>query len=197
MEEDFSKAVYFNSAYAGGFGTNEASVLKNENHIALVDGWRMNQNRSLGTLRFVPDDEGEILMFEALNSEIKISSDSFHILLLIPITSREKMHKTKPRESYIFDDMRVSIPNQLAKVRGKLVNFSATEFKLFSFLCRHEDQLLSKEELLKQVWGKSAQNTRTVDIYVSRIKKRLKEAGSKRDYIKTMHGRGYIFQITT
>jgi DNA-binding winged helix-turn-helix (wHTH) protein len=197
MEEDFSKAVYFNSAYAGGFGTNEASILKSENHIALVDGWRMNQNRSLGTLRFVPDDEGEILMFEALNSEIKISSDSFHILLLIPITNREKMHKTKPRESYIFDDMRVSIPNQLAKVRGKLVNFSATEFKLFSFLCRHEDQLLSKEELLKQVWGKSAQNTRTVDIYVSRIKKRLKEAGSKRDYIKTMHGRGYIFQITT
>jgi hypothetical protein len=100
LEEDFSKAVYFNSAYATGFGIDEGSALKNENHLALVDGWRKNQNKNLGTLRFVPDDDGEILLFEALNSEIKISSDNFHLLLLIPIKSREKMHRTKPRESY-------------------------------------------------------------------------------------------------
>lgn len=197
MEEDFSKVIYFNSAYADCFGLNESEILENVHHVALVEGWRKNRNKALGTLRFVPDKEGDILLFDAFNSELKISSANLHVLILVPIKNREKMLKTKPRESYIFDDMRVSIPNQLVKVRGKTVNFSATEFKLFSFLCRHEDQLFSKDDLLKQVWGKSAQNTRTVDIYVSRIKKRLKESGSKRDYIKTMHGRGYIFHIIT
>ena len=77
------------------------------------------------------------------------------------------------------------------------MDFSAKEFKLFSYLCKNEDQLFSKDVLLKEIWGKSSQNTRTVDIYISRVKKRLKEAGCKVEYFKTMHGRGYIFQINS
>lgn len=195
FNKDYSQVVYSNAAYLDLLGVSEKTLGQSKHHAALVAGCRKNRNKDSGTIRFVPEDGGEILVFEIFLSELEIAPQVFHLYSLIPLKNREKMHRTRSRESYIFDEIRVNIPNELVKFRGKIVSFSATEFKLFAFLCKNEDRLFSKEALLKEVWGKAAQNTRTVDIYIGRVKKRLKEAGCKLDYIKTLHGRGAIFQV--
>ncbi|NOT80442.1 MAG: response regulator transcription factor [Bacteriovoracaceae bacterium] len=197
FSQDYSNVLFQNRTYVNLFGADETNISDNEFHSVFVEGCRKNRNKDLGTIRFVSEEDGQILLFEVFVSELKISSNSLWVYSLIPIKNREKLHKSLTRESYIFDDLRVNIPNQLVKYRGKTVDFSATEFKLFSFLCKNEDQLFSKDVLLKEIWSKSAQNTRTVDIYISRVKKRLKESGCKVEYVKTMHGRGYIFQINS
>lgn len=68
---------------------------------------------------------------------------------------------------------------------------TAKDFDLAWYLFRHVDRLLSREQLLKDVWGVSGLNTRTVDVHMSRIRKRL-QIGPERGYrIKTIYQHGY------
>jgi DNA-binding response OmpR family regulator len=70
-------------------------------------------------------------------------------------------------------------------------DLTAKDFDLAWYLFRHVDRLLSREQLLKDVWGVSGLNTRTVDVHVSRLRKRL-QIGPERGYrIKTIYQHGY------
>ena len=54
---------------------------------------------------------------------------------------------------------------------GDPVDLTVKDFELAHYLFRNVDRLLSREELLKEIWGVSGVNTRTVDMHMSRIRK--------------------------
>lgn len=85
--------------------------------------------------------------------------------------------------------------NCRAFVKGKPVKMTATEFKLAACVLTHVDQLLSREYLLREVWGVDAQlDTRTVDMHISRIR-RLLDIGPDMGYcIRTVYRHGYRFE---
>jgi DNA-binding response OmpR family regulator len=74
---------------------------------------------------------------------------------------------------------------------GRLVELSAREFSLLDAFMRHAGQVLTREQLLSQVWGYAHDpNTNVVDVYVSYLRRKL---GAER--IETVHGVGY--RLTT
>ncbi len=78
-----------------------------------------------------------------------------------------------------------------ATINGEPVKLTAKEFDLSLYMFRNLGRLLARDQILKDIWGVSGLNTRTVDMHVSRIKKRL-QIGPEQGYrIKTIYQHGY------
>jgi len=87
--------------------------------------------------------------------------------------------------------LEVDIEKHLISFEGNLVQASPTEFRLLITLMQHPDRVFSRDQLLDQVWGISADvDTRTVDVHIARLRRILKKAGAKK-MVRTVHGFGY------
>lgn len=74
------------------------------------------------------------------------------------------------------------------------ISLSQKEFQLLSTLIENENQVLTRDQLLIKVWGYDYDGTeRTVDTHMNRLRIKLKILG---DYIQTVRGYGYKFEIT-
>lgn len=74
------------------------------------------------------------------------------------------------------------------------VELTALEYKLVSFLIESEGKIIPREELLKKVWGfQLLPRTRTVDLFMSRIRKWFERDPENPRYFVTVRGSGYRF----
>jgi two-component system phosphate regulon response regulator PhoB len=74
-------------------------------------------------------------------------------------------------------------------VKGRSIDFTATEFKLLTVLMERRGRVQSRDTLLNDVWGyESAIDTRTVDTHIRRLREKL---GKAADCIETIRGFGY------
>ncbi|WP_456342436.1 response regulator transcription factor [Thermovibrio sp.] len=74
-------------------------------------------------------------------------------------------------------------------VDGKPIYLTKTELQLLEFFLEHPEQLFTREELLENIWGSDHnETTRTVDVYISRLRKKLGEKGK---FLKTLPRLGY------
>ncbi len=74
-------------------------------------------------------------------------------------------------------------------VAGRAVALTQKEFELLALLLRHRGQVLSRERLIREVWGYAfTGESRTVDVHVRTLRQKLGEAGA---YIETVRGYGY------
>ena len=90
-----------------------------------------------------------------------------------------------------FGDLKIDIDSHEVYVDGDLVNLTALEFKLLIQLVDRRGRVQSREQLLADVWGYSAEvTTRTVDTHIKRLREKL---GSMGKYVQTIRGVGYKF----
>ncbi|MBN2897258.1 MAG: response regulator transcription factor [Clostridia bacterium] len=74
-----------------------------------------------------------------------------------------------------------------------LIELSQTEFKLLMYLIQNEHAVLSREQILDNVWGFQYDGTdRTVDTHMNRLRIKLKKSNH---YIRTIRGIGYMFEV--
>jgi DNA-binding response OmpR family regulator len=80
------------------------------------------------------------------------------------------------------------------KRAGKPVSMTAQEFKLLRFLSRSTDRVISREELLNEVWGyQNYPSTRTVDNHILRLRQKLEPDPAHPRFFVTVHSAGYKF----
>jgi two-component system phosphate regulon response regulator PhoB len=102
--------------------------------------------------------------------------------------ARPEVDPTRPIE---FGLLRVERDAQRVWVAGHEVTLTPLEYKLLITLHDRRDQVQSRDTLLSDVWGISADvTTRTVDTHVKRLRSKLAEAS---DYVQTVRGVGYRF----
>jgi two-component system phosphate regulon response regulator PhoB len=81
-------------------------------------------------------------------------------------------------------------------VRGELAATTATEFRLLDFLARHPGRVFSRDRLLDAVWGDARFVTpRSVDVYVRRIREKIEKDAEDPQYLVTVRGAGYRFEL--
>lgn len=88
----------------------------------------------------------------------------------------------------------VLVPDQrLVEVEGQPITLTTQEFELLHYLAKHAGQLVSRAQLLADVWGYQSQteSSRTVDYHVRVLRKKLGDDASKPRFIETVHGGGY------
>jgi two-component system response regulator ResD len=86
-------------------------------------------------------------------------------------------------------ELRIDEPAREATFRGRTLTLTPREFDLLSFFARHPGRVLSRDELLRKVWGYDyLGETRTVDVHVRRLRQKL---GDEHPTIETVLGAGY------
>ncbi len=97
-------------------------------------------------------------------------------------------------EATIYGCMIIDTEQHSLKVHDTSIQLSQTEFKLLTYMINNQGNVLSRDQILNNVWGFDYYGTaRTVDTHMNRLRIKLKDAG---DYIKTIRGYGYKFEVT-
>jgi two-component system OmpR family response regulator len=91
------------------------------------------------------------------------------------------------------DDLVLDESRWTAHRAGTLVDLSPTEFRLLACLLRHQGSVLSRTQLLQQVWGHGyAGRSQVVETYVSYLRRKLHRLGPP--LIHTRRGAGYLLR---
>ncbi|HUS19543.1 MAG TPA: response regulator transcription factor [Terriglobales bacterium] len=103
----------------------------------------------------------------------------------------------KPLEAGIvtMGDVMVDSGAMELTVREKIVNTTATEFRLLDYFVRHPGRVFTRDQLLDAVWRDTAFVTpRSVDVYVRRIREKIEKDPESPRLLKTVRGAGYRFE---
>lgn len=93
-----------------------------------------------------------------------------------------------------FGNIKIDLRGTSVTRKGKVVPLSAKEFQLLSYFIEHPGETLSRETLLKDVWGYSADAfTRTVDVHVGSLRQKLEPDAKHPSFFVTVLGLGYKF----
>jgi DNA-binding response OmpR family regulator len=77
---------------------------------------------------------------------------------------------------------------------GELVVLTAQEFKTLKFLIQNAERVISRDELLNEVWGyQNYPSTRTVDNHILKLRQKLEKDPTNPVHFRTVHGMGYKF----
>ncbi len=79
---------------------------------------------------------------------------------------------------------------------NEVIALTPTEYAIIELLITNKDKVISRDEILDEVWGKNYfGDIKTVDVNVRRIRQKIEDNPSKPDYIKTVRGYGYIWSV--
>ena len=94
----------------------------------------------------------------------------------------------EPGDVLVIGDVTLDRGARRVLVDGTEVVLTATEFDLLAYLMQHPGRVITRDQLLEQVWGYAAVvGTRTVDVHVAQVRAKLGDASP----IRTVRGVGY------
>jgi len=110
------------------------------------------------------------------------------------VTRRASRFSPEDTDVYVFADVVVDFFKTEITRGGEKVIVTPKEFKTLEFLTKNAHRVISREELLNEVWSyKNYPYTRTVDNHMLRLRKKLESDPSHPLHFLTVHGRGYKF----
>jgi DNA-binding response OmpR family regulator len=94
-----------------------------------------------------------------------------------------------------FGAVSVNFDRQTTSRNGHPVELSRREFQMLSHLIRNRGRVVLRDELLQAVWGyRSLPYTRTVDVHMWQLRRKLEEDPQEPRFLLTIRGTGYLFQ---
>jgi DNA-binding response OmpR family regulator len=107
---------------------------------------------------------------------------------------RSNRMSAKPVASRGFGDVIIDLEQMEVVRAGAPVSLTAQEFKLLRYFCENPMRVISRQQLLTEVWGfESYPTTRTVDNQVLKLRQKLEPNPTEPRYLRTVHGAGYKF----
>ncbi len=102
---------------------------------------------------------------------------------------------TIDQEVYRFGNNEINFNNHQCRSGNQEFHLTQHEAMLMKYLIQNKGKILSREELLERVWNISASvETRTVDIFIARLRKYFEPNPKDPVYIKSIRGCGYLFE---
>jgi DNA-binding response OmpR family regulator len=93
-----------------------------------------------------------------------------------------------------FDGISIDFKKMEVLRESKVVTLTAQEFKTLQFLVQNADRVISRDELLNEVWGyQNYPSTRTVDNHILKLRQKLERDPASPVHFRTVHGMGYKF----
>ena len=120
--------------------------------------------------------------------EIGLTAKEFEVLELL-VRIEKVLARTKPEEHTLSVlNLEINFEQHTVRQDGKEVSLKPMEFELLAVLARNKNRAISRENLLRMVWGVEYMGeTRTVDVHIGQLRKKLNLA----EHIKTVSKLGY------
>lgn len=119
----------------------------------------------------------------------------FHLeeLLLRVRRMLDRYQWYKPEDVLQIGETRIDFNTlEISDVNGKVSRITPHEANLIQYLNIHQGRIVTRSELLKNVWGLDPEiETRTVDTFISRIRRYIEKDPSKPEHVISIRGKGY------
>jgi DNA-binding response OmpR family regulator len=100
----------------------------------------------------------------------------------------------RPEDRLRFGHLEIDLNGRQVFRAGRAVNLTPKEFDLLAVLVRNPGRVFGRDTLLEQVWGYDFPgDSRTVDVHVQRLRRKLEENPHEPRYLLTVHSIGYKF----
>ncbi len=105
-----------------------------------------------------------------------------------------RAHNYDDRDMLTIEELTLDIKNHQCKYKENEIMLTKKQFELLEFLIRNHGTVVNREQLLHLIWGYSfIGETRTLDVHIKDLRKKLKDAGVEHQAIETIRGVGYKF----
>lgn len=108
-----------------------------------------------------------------------------------------RLERSLVKERHEVKEIAINFKSRSITVKGKPVKLTKTEFELLSLFVTYPNEVLSRVFIQQQIWSDSQlyQHSRAVDVHVQRLRKKIENEIESPEYIKTVTGVGYKFQL--
>lgn len=198
-------------AYDGKEGLEKAlsgnyAILLLDIMLPETDGWDICRQIRDSRVRGLP-----IIMLTARGEEVdrvlglELGADDY---VTKPFSPREVVARVKAlirrsenynitRHQLSYGNLQIDPNNHTARIGDQTIELTPKEMALLDILARQPGSPLTREKLLKEVWGfdESIAMTRTVDEHVKRLRAKIARLDPRKEYIQTIWGVGYKFEV--
>ncbi|PWK76435.1 two-component system response regulator MtrA [Mucilaginibacter oryzae] len=186
----------------------ETIILEEQPDIVLLDWMLPGKSGSevCGNIRAKGFDKLIIMMTAKAQDVDKIEAYNFGVsdyvtkpynmdvlVALIENKIKFSLNSEKP-ESYKFANME-HLPNTHLLIRdGRKIELTILENRILLYFLKNKNKVINREELMMEVWGYNADvNTRTLDMHIVRLRKKIETNADSPQYLQTVRGIGYKF----
>ena len=207
LVKDFLTKKNFQVLEAGN-GEEARDIFYEEKDIALIildvmmpkmDGWevcreiRKNSKVPIIMLTARSDERDELLGFDLGVDEYISKPFSPKILVARVEAILRRTGQNNPEDVISAGGIVIDKAAHLATVDGKPMELSFKEFELLTYFLENQGIALSREKILNSVWNYDYfGDARTIDTHVKKLRSKM---GDKGEYIKTVWGMGYKFEV--
>ena len=207
LVKDFLTKKNFQVLEAGN-GEEAMGIFYEEKDIALIildvmmpkmDGWevcreiRKNSKVPIIMLTARSDERDELLGFDLGVDEYISKPFSPKILVARVEAILRRTGQNNPEDVISAGGIVIDKAAHLATVDGKPMELSFKEFELLTYFLENQGIALSREKILNSVWNYDYfGDARTIDTHVKKLRSKM---GDKGEYIKTVWGMGYKFEV--
>tara|TARA_Y100000992_G_scaffold51711_1_gene30638 strand:- start:1473 stop:2153 length:681 start_codon:yes stop_codon:yes gene_type:complete len=150
-------------------------------------------------------DDISIIMLTAKSEEIdrivgfELGADDYvtkpfsvrELILRVKVLLKKRSNNSSDEQILEFGPISMNLEAHDVSINGESILLTALEFKLLKHLLKRKGRVQTRDQLLGDVWGYSAEvTTRTVDTHIKRLREKLGKPG---DFIQTIRGVGYRF----
>ena len=207
LVKDFLTKKNFQVLEAGN-GEEAMDIFYDEKDIALIildvmmpkmDGWevcreiRKNSKVPIIMLTARSDERDELLGFDLGVDEYISKPFSPKILVARVEAILRRTGQSNPEDVLSAGGIVIDKAAHLATVDGRPMELSFKEFELLTYFLENQGIALSREKILNSVWNYDYfGDARTIDTHVKKLRSKM---GDKGEYIKTVWGMGYKFEV--
>ena len=207
LVKDFLTKKNFQVLEAGN-GEEAMDIFYEEKDIALIildvmmpkmDGWevcreiRKNSKVPIIMLTARSDERDELLGFDLGVDEYISKPFSPKILVARVEAILRRTGQNNPEDVISAGGIVIDKAAHLATVDGNPMELSFKEFELLTYFLENQGIALSREKILNSVWNYDYfGDARTIDTHVKKLRSKM---GDKGEYIKTVWGMGYKFEV--
>ena len=208
LVKDFLTKKNFQVLEAGN-GEEAMDIFYEEKDIALIildvmmpkmDGWEVcreilkNSKVPIIMLTARSDERDELLGFDLGVDEYISKPFSPKILVARVEAILRRTGQNNPEDVISAGGIVIDKAAHLATVDGKPMELSFKEFELLTYFLENQGIALSREKILNSVWNYDYfGDARTIDTHVKKLRSKM---GEKGEYIKTIWGMGYKFEVS-
>ena len=186
----------------------EQMILESEPDIVLLDWMLPGQQGSdvCNNIREKGFDKLVIMMTAKAQDVDKIEAYQFGVsdyitkpfnmdVLVAMIDNKIKFSLNSDKsEVYRFADMEHHPNTHLLIKAGRKVELTILENRILLYFLKNKNKVINREELMMEVWGYNADvNTRTLDMHIVRLRKKIESNPDSPQYLQTVRGVGYKF----
>ena len=181
------------------YGDKDISLVILDVMMPKMDGWevcreiRKNSSVPIIMLTAKSEENDELTGFECGADEYISKPFSPKILTARVDALVRRTYQIDNSEIIEIDGIEIDKAVHILRVDGNEIELSYKEFELLTYFVENKGIALSREKILNNVWNYDYfGDARTIDTHVKKLRKKM---GEKGDYIRTIWGMGYKFEV--